>query len=240
MIDSRKMELTDFEGIIGIKFEKIELLDTALTHSSYSNHQNSRKNDYNERLEFLGDAVLSLVVSEYLYKKYKAKTEGVLTKIRAGVVCEGSLAEVSRSIKLQDYMKIGKGEELSGGRNKDSILADACEALIAAAYLDSGLDTVREFILFHLKDKIKRIAEDHAYNDYKTKLQEFIQKNRQASIKYVVKSETGPAHDRRFEINVFIDEKSMGIGIGKSKKEAEQNAAKEALINLGVDSNVQA
>lgn len=237
MNSERKRELREFERILDIHFDRLELLNVALTHSSYANQHNLNYNDHNERLEFLGDSVLSMAVSDYLYKKYRTKHEGKLTRLRAGVVCEASLVEISKKLNLSKYLRIGKGEELSGGREKDSLLADALEAVIASIYLDRGFDDAREFVLKHLESKIDVIVKDRNYNDFKSKLQEYVQKNMMAVIKYNVKEETGPAHDRIFEIEVFLDNKCYGIGKGKSKKEAEQNAAKEALKNIGVESN---
>lgn len=235
MNSERKKELKDFEKILGVRFDRLEILNTALTHSSYANQQNLNYNEHNERLEFLGDSVLSMAVSDYLYKKYKTKHEGKLTRMRAGVVCEASLAEIARKLNLSKYLRIGKGEELSGGREKDSMLADACEAVIASIYLDRGFEAAREFILGYLIQKLDIIVVDHNYNDFKSKLQEYVQKDMMAAIKYNVKDESGPAHDKSFEIEVFLDNKCYGIGTGKSKKEAEQRAAKEALMSLGVE-----
>lgn len=233
MNSDRKKQLKDFEEILGIKFENLFLLDTALTHSSYAHQHNLTYNEHNERLEFLGDSILSMVVSEYLYKKFKNKHEGKLSRIRAGVVCEASLAEISRRLTVNSFIRIGKGEELSGGRGKDSLLADACEAIFAAIYLDKGIEVVRDFILDNLREKIEVIGKDQNYNDFKSKLQEYVQKYSTSVIKYSVAGETGPAHDKTFEIEIYIDEKCLGSGIGKSKKEAEQNAAKVALKNIG-------
>lgn len=235
MIKERNKELKEFQKILGIEFNKLELLNTALTHSSYANQFSLTYNDHNERLEFLGDSVLSMVISEYLYKKFKTKQEGKLTRIRAGVVCESSLAEVSRRLMINKYIKIGKGEELSGGREKDSLLADACEAVIAAIYLDSGLENARQFVLNNLADKIDKISNNYNYRDYKSKLQEYVQGNSLAVIKYTVSNESGPPHDKTFEVEIYLDNKCFGKGKGKSKKEAEQNSAKEALIALGVE-----
>jgi ribonuclease-3 len=234
MNSERKKKLLEFQNIIGVNFDNIDLLDNALTHTSYANQHNLTYNHHNERLEFLGDAVLSIVVSEYLYKKYKNKPEGKLTKIRAGVVCESSLAEISRKLTVNQYLRIGKGEELSGGREKDSLIADACEAIIAAIYLDKGIEIVKEFIISNLSNKIEFAGKEKNYNDYKTRLQEYAQKGTSAVIKYMIVSESGPDHNKVFETEVYINNKCYGSGVGKSKKEAEQNAAKEALNSLGV------
>jgi ribonuclease III len=233
----RNKELKEFEEILGLEFNKLELLNVALTHSSYANQFSLTYNDHNERLEFLGDSVLSMVISEYLYKKFKTKQEGKLTRIRAGVVCESSLAEISRRLMINKYIRIGKGEELSGGREKDSLLADACEAVIASIYLDGGLENARKFILNNLSGKIDLISNNYNYRDYKSKIQEYVQGNSLAIIKYTVSNESGPPHDKIFEVEVYLDNKCFGKGIGKSKKEAEQNAAKEALRALGVETN---
>lgn len=235
MKSERKKKLLDFQNIIGVNFENIDLLDNALTHTSYANQHNLTYNHHNERLEFLGDAVLSIVVSEYLFKKFKNKPEGKLTKIRAGVVCEASLAEISRKLTVNQYLRIGKGEELSGGREKDSLIADACEAIIAAIYLDKGIEVVKEFIIKNLSKKIEITGKGKNYNDYKTRLQEYVQRNNLAVIKYMVVSESGPDHNKLFESEVYINDKCRGKGAGKSKKEAEQKAAKEGLNSLGVD-----
>lgn len=177
MVKDRKNELNEFQKLLGIKFKKVELLNVALTHSSYANQFNLKYNDHNERLEFLGDSILSMITSEHIYKKYKSKQEGKLTRIRAGVVCEASLAEISRRLQVNNFIRIGKGEELSGGREKDSMLADACEAIIAAIYLDGGYDIAREFVLSNLADKIESISSNYNYRDYKSKLQEYVQKS---------------------------------------------------------------
>lgn len=234
MTKDRIKELVEFQDIIGVKFNKLYILDMALTHSSYAN-EHTNINYYNERLEFLGDSVLSMIVSEYLYNTFENKKEGKLTRIRASVVCEPSLAEAARNVMINKYIKIGKGEEITGGRNKDSLLADAFEAVIAAIYLDLGYDITRRFVLDNLKEKIDIFRDGEVFNDYKTKLQEYLQKDKECNIKYNTIREYGPPHDRVFEIEVRIDGICKGIGKGKSKKEAEQRAAKEALLNIGVD-----
>lgn len=231
---SRVTDIREFEKIIGVTFKNIVLLDKALTHSSFANQFGLKYDDHNERLEFLGDSILSMIVSEFLYKKYKTKQEGKLTRIRAAVVCEPSLADISRSLKVSKYIRIGKGEELSGGREKDSLLADACEAIIAAIYLDNGIEEARKFILKYLEPKIEGIGENYNYRDFKSRLQEYVQKSLLVPIKYLVSKEYGPPHDKTFEVKVLLNEKEKGHGVGKSKKEAEQGAAKDALANMGV------
>ncbi|MEF9933653.1 MAG: ribonuclease III [Clostridium sp.] len=230
----RTQEIKEFQAIIGVEFENTSLLDKALTHSSFANQFSLKYDDHNERLEFLGDSILSMVVSEYLYKRYKNKQEGKLTRIRAAVVCEPSLADISRSLKVNKYIRIGKGEELSGGREKDSLLADACEAIIAAIYLDRGIEEARKFILKNLEPKIESIGENYNYRDFKSRLQEYVQKSLLVPIRYAVIKEYGPPHDKTFEVEVYLDEKPTGKGVGKSKKEAEQGAAKDALASMGV------
>lgn len=237
MNNERKKELKKFEKIINVDFDNIELLDIALTHSSYANQYNMNYNHHNERLEFLGDSVLSIVISEYLFKKCKSKHEGKLTRMRSAIVCESSLAELAKRLDVKDYIKIGKGEEISGGRQKDSLLADACEAIIAAIYLDKGYDKVKNFILKFLDKTIEISVKYQNFNDYKSRLQEYVQKTSMSTIKYVVDKEEGPDHDKTFEIKVYLDNKCYGTGTGKSKKESEQCAAMKALKELGVEIN---
>lgn len=232
MNEDRMNELEKFMDIIGVRFKNIKLLDAALTHSSYANQYGLSYNHHNERLEFLGDSVLSLVVSEYLYKKYKTKPEGKLTKIRAAIVCEGSLAETARKICINQYIRIGRGEELSGGRHKDSMLADACEAVIASIYMDQGYEAAREFILNFMKDIIEESGKEKNNHDYKTTLQEKVQKMMLGDIKYEVTGDWGPDHEKTFQVQVSVNGKILGSGQGKSKKEAQQSAAREALKEL--------
>lgn len=218
------------EKTIGYTFSDRQYLETALTHSSYANEMRSRCS-YNERQEFLGDAVLSIVVSDYLYKSTHLP-EGDLTKLRASIVCEKSLCGWARQISLGEYLRLGKGEELSGGRERESILADAFEALIAAIYLDGGMEPARAFVLpFAI-----RAAEnegDAAFKDYKTLLQEIVQKNPEEQLSYVLVAEHGPDHSKTFEVHVRINSNVIGRGVGKSKKAAEQMAAKEAVELMG-------
>lgn len=235
MDKARQKQLEEFKKILRVDFDDISLLDKALTHTSYANEHGLKYNEHNERLEFLGDSVLGLVVSEYIFKKFRNREEGKLSRLRASVVCESSLAEVARKIKIHEYIRIGRGEELTGGRQKDSLLADATEAIIAAIYLDQGYGKARDFVLEHLKNKIEVIAKKKEYIDFKTKLQEYVQKNLLAAIKYSVVDEWGPDHNKTFSVDVYLDNSKYGNGTGKSKKEAEQIAAKNALIRLGVD-----
>ena len=237
MDNLRKKELMEFENAAGISFTNIELLDTALTHSSYANQKGLKYNDHNERLEFLGDSVLSMVISEHLYKKYRSRPEGKLTRIRAALVCEATLAETARKICLNNYLLIGKGEEMSNGREKDSLIADAMEAVIAAVYLDGGYDAAKKFIITLLNDKIEKMGKIKSLNDYKSKLQEYVQKNSDITLSYKLIEEVGPPHDRTFKMKVMLGDMEYGVGLGKSKKESEQNAAKEALKKLGAANN---
>lgn len=229
----KKHSYRELEEDLDYRFKDIKLLKKALTHSSYSNEHNLKVIENNERLEFLGDSVLDLIVSQYLYKKYPEYPEGELTKLRATVVCESSLAYIARKIKLGDYLFLGKGEEVTGGRDRESILADASEAVVGAIYIDSDFNTVRDLMLkVFERDLIKAISRGSLFVDYKTELQEELQKVSKSSIKYKVLKETGPDHNKVFHINVIFNKKVVGTGQGKSKKEAEQMAAKEALKKL--------
>lgn len=207
-------------------FNDEKLLNMALTHPSYAQEKNNMSN--NQRLEFLGDAVLNFVVAEYLYNKYENKAEGELTKIRAKVVCEKALMRVARKIDLGQYLLLGRGEEMSGGRKRKSILADAVESVIAAIYLDQGYESARAFILKHLQEFISEIASGDYY-DYKSKLQELVQAKNKDNVSYAIIEESGPAHAKNFVAGVFFQENILATGEGKSKKEAEQNAAEKII-----------
>lgn len=219
--------IDEFENIIEYKFKNKEYILEALTHSSYSNE--NKEYDFNERLEFLGDSVLSIVVSEYLFKKESSLPEGELTKLRANIVCEESLSEAANEINLGIYMLLGKGEEATGGRYRMSILADAFEAVIAAIYLDGGLEPARVFILKYMEGIICDSRKGKIFRDYKTHLQEVLQGKGESNIWYRLVDEKGPDHNKRFIMEVGINERVLGVGEGKSKKEAEQIAAKKAL-----------
>lgn len=221
------MDLNAFEEKIGYTFKNKELLKTALTHSSYAN-ENKLPHD-NERLEFLGDSVLGFVTAEYLFEEYKSRPEGVLTKLRAAVVCEKSLFRFSEKISLGEFILIGRGEEHTGGRNRPSILSDAFEAVIAAMYLDGGLEVVKPYILSFIKEAVKREA---SFKDNKSLLQEEIQRTKGNVLSYEETGESGPDHDKRFTFVVKLNGEIVGSGEGKSKKEAEQAAAGNALLNL--------
>lgn len=231
--NNRKMQLYKLQDSINYKFKDLKLLNKALTHSSYANEYKRHNIKYNERLEFLGDSVLGLVISDYLFTKYKNYPEGELTKIRALIVCEPSLASVSKRLNLGKYLLLGKGEESTGGRKRISILSDSIEALIGAIYIDSDIEVASEFILFQLRDIIDKAVNGNILLDYKTELQETIQKCNSSRIEYRVIKEEGPDHNKIFFVQVLNNDKVLGSGKGGSKKEAEQEAAKSALKEIG-------
>ena len=219
-----------FEEKIGYEFKDKTYIQTALTHSSFANEH--KEFNYNERLEFLGDSVLGLVVSDYLFRARNDLPEGKLTRLRANVVCEESLSAVARKINLGDHLFLGKGEKASGGSDRDSILADATEAVIAAIYLDGGFDQAKDFILSNLRDTIAKNIDGNIFRDYKTILQEIIQGNN-GKISYKLVGESGPDHNKEFEMQVKCGQETIGIGKGKNKKEAEKEAARDALVKMG-------
>ena len=218
--------MKSLEKNIGYTFRDKELLKTAVTHSSYANENRGGLN-YNERLEFLGDAVLQLITSEKLFCENPTMPEGKMSKVRAALVCEDALAGYSTEINIGEYMLLGKGEEMSGGRHRPSILADAFEAVTGAIFLDGGMENAKKFVLRFLD------AAHRSLQDYKTLLQEIIQKNPGERLSYVVTGETGPDHDKSFTVEVHLNSNIIGKGTGKSKKQAEQAAAKEALALMG-------
>jgi len=222
-------KLHKFESIISYVFKDMKLLIQALTHSSYANENSLKKIDNNERLEFLGDAVLEIITSDFLYKKYPNLLEGELTKIRASIVCEPTLADVAREIGLGNFLLLGKGEDISGGRNRDSVLSDAIEALLGAIYLDGGMLSAYKFI----EEMILTDAEERKrFVDSKTHLQEHIQQISDVPIEYVVISESGPDHNKSFSIEIHHEGMIIGAGTGRSKKIAEQHAAFDALNKI--------
>lgn len=234
MTKKSKRYLDPIQEKLNYEFKDIKLLETALTHSSYANEHNMKTTENNERLEFLGDAIVSLIVSRYLYKKYPHYPEGELTKIRASVVCESSLAFIAKQINLGDFLLLGKGEEATGGRERESILGDASEALVGAVYMDSDFETTSRLLLDKFEnDLVHAVARGSLFIDYKTDLQENLQKKKRVKIEYSVAKEEGPDHSKVFHINVLIDDNVVGKGSGRNKKEAEQMAAKEALLILG-------
>ncbi|MEG0832598.1 MAG: ribonuclease III [Oscillospiraceae bacterium] len=223
--------MTELEKKIGYSFKDLALLKEALTHSSFANEHGRSKMRCNERLEFLGDSVLSIAVSDYIFKKYPDTDEGELTRERANLVCEGTLAKVAAELNLGDSLMLGKGELKNKGGERPSILADCCEAVIAAIYLDGGMDSARAFVMRFI---IRQEKELESARDYKTELQEIIQKNPEERVRYVVVSEDGPDHDKSFTVEVHLNSNVIGSGTGRSKKQAEQNAAQEALALMGL------
>lgn len=217
------------EEKIGYRFCEPRYLKQALTHSSCVNESSLSKTECNERLEFLGDAVLELVSSEFLFLKYRELTEGSLTKIRASLVCEASLAYCARQIDLGSFLCLGKGEEGSGGRERESVVSDAMEALIGAIYLDGGLEKAREFIHRHI---LEGSENRELFLDSKSILQEMVQAKLKQEISYCLLKEEGPDHDKLFQVEVLVGDKPLGKGMGKTKKRAEQEAAYDALLRL--------
>ena len=222
--------MTELENRINYKFNNQSFLNTALTHSTYAYEHNMSKS--NERLEFLGDSVMSIVTSEYLFKKYPDMPEGDLTKLKAGLICTQALSGFARQIGLGDALLLGRGEEQNGGRQRNTILEDAFEALVAAIYLDGGIDKARGFIIPFIENAV----ENHSisFHDYKSALQEIVQQNPTEILNYVLTGESGPDHDKSFEYEVHLNSNVIGKGKGKSKKQAEQMAARDALILMGV------
>ena len=220
------MNLQDFEKEIKYKFKNIELLKTAFTHTSYA-HEN--KIQSNEKLEFLGDAILEFTVSNYLYKNYSKLKEGEMTKVRATVVCEKSLHKIALKFQFDKLLYLGKSEKLSGGNHKPAILADSVEAVIAAIYIDAGLEKAEQFILENLKNSIEEASKNVGKKDYKTVLQEELQKHGTVKIEYTIIKEEGPDHDKTFVAEVKCDGKYLATGEGSTKKEAEMEAARQVL-----------
>ncbi len=224
-------DLSVLEERLGYKFKNRKYLEIGLTHSSYANEAKDHTT-YNERQEFLGDAVLSIIVSDYIFEHFTKLPEGELTKLRASLVCEKSLCGFSNEMELGKFLRLGHGEELMGGRERPSILADAFEAVLAAIYLDGGIEPATETVLKFVKPALEHV-ESSAFKDYKTLLQEIIQKNPEERLSYRLVGESGPDHDKRFEVEVLLNSNVIGHGIGKSKKTAEQIAAREALKLMG-------
>ena len=227
------MNELDFQKIIQYDFRNVNLLKNALTHSSYINEGKSPQIGNNERLEFLGDAILDAVISDYLYSRLENVEEGELTKMRAVIVCERSLAVCGTRLSIGSYLRLGKGEENSGGRSRHSIVADATEAVIGAIYLDGGWETVRDFVIRIFSELIEDAVSGKLHMDYKTEIQERLQSRGEADISYVIEREEGPDHDKTFYANLVFQGSVIGSGSGRSKKEAEQQAAKQALERGG-------
>lgn len=226
-IEGERMK--EIENKIGYIFYDKALLVNALTHSSYANEHHTNSN---ERLEFLGDSVLSIIISEYLYKTMKRLSEGDLSKIRASLVCEQSLNNVARKMNLQDGILLGNGEEAMGGRDRASIVSDAFEALLGAIYLDGGLKKASQWLLKIMQNDIELAVNGQKTDDYKSELQEKVQKQHMGTIIYKLIREEGQAHMKIFTVNAVLNDKVIGVGSGTSKKEAEQRAAKVALRNI--------
>ena len=226
-------DLASLQKALGVTFQKPARLEQALVHSSYINENPAYASGHNERLEFLGDAVLELAVSELLMKRYPSYSEGDLSKTRAAIVNERQLANFARSFGLGDYLYLGKGEEQTSGREKPSLLADAYEAILGAIYLDRGYKKASEVIQRHYAKLLDHTPSEDIYQDYKTELQEKSQSLFRAAPRYRLVAEHGPDHDKIFEIELYIRNEKMGHGTGHNKKEAEQMAAKEALAKLG-------
>lgn len=225
--------MIDFESQIQYQYKNKKLMQEALTHSSFVNEGRKHIKN-NQRLEFLGDSVLSIIVAQHLFEHYTHLPEGELTKLRAYLVCEKSLHQFALQIQLGEYLILGKGEENTGGRERPSILADAFEAVIASIYLDGGLEVAKKFVLRFVPDELD--VEKVTYvSDYKTALQEIIQKNKEEKIEYVIVGEQGPDHNKTFTVEVHLNSNVIGVGTGRSKKQAEQFAAKEALHLMGYE-----
>ena len=222
--------IKDLETAIGYKFKNIQLLQNALTHSSYANEQWHDSLKSNERLEFLGDSILGMLVAEHLYKTQPDRPEGVLTRMRADMVCEQTLAKVAAKIELGRHLMLGNGEEQGGGRNRNSILADAVESVIAACFLDGGMEAAQQFIDRFILVEVPVRRMHNA--DYKTALQELVQQKKNQVLSYALIGESGPDHDKKFDVEVKLNGTVVGTGSGSSKKRAEQDAARNAMEAL--------
>lgn len=224
--------MTEAEEKIGYTFKNKRLLETALTHSSYANEKGLESN---ERLEFLGDSVLSLIISDRIFRRLSDVDEGWLSKYRATLVCEHSLNEISKKISLSSLIHLGRGEEMTGGRKRPSIVSDAFEAVLAAIYLDGGMKTAQTWLLNLMRDVIDEVSLGYGYTDYKTMLQEALQKGDTGKVTYRTVSESGADNNKTFIVEVLVDNIPQNTGIGHNKKEAEQNAAHTALQSIGKD-----
>lgn len=224
-----KIDILQFENIIKYEFKDKNLLKQAFCHSSYSNEINKSNIDSNERLEFLGDAVLEIVISEYIYTQYPNMSEGELTKLRASIVCEPTLAKEAKTLKIGNYIMLSKGEKSTGGNTRDSLLADTFEAIIGAVFLDGGIKSAKKYILSIMKPIIANLYKNFRTMDYKTHLQEIVQSTSKETVKYKIIGEIGLDHNKKFIAEALHNGKKIGQGQGKTKKEAEQNAAFSAL-----------
>ncbi|WP_330218853.1 ribonuclease III [Brevibacillus choshinensis] len=226
------MNFAQLQENIGVRFHDESVLRQAFTHSSYVNEQRGKRIQDNERLEFLGDAVLELTVSQFLYKTFPKMSEGEMTKLRAAIVCEPSLVKFAELLNFGDLVLLGKGEELTGGRQRPALLADVFEAFVGALYLDQGVDAVFTFMEKYVYPRVDK-GEFAQVTDFKSQLQEFVQQDNLGDIQYRIVEEKGPAHNREFVSEVLLNNRSLGVGSGRSKKEAEQQAAARALVKLG-------
>ena len=222
------------EARLNYKFNYIELLKNALVHSSYANEVRGNTHS-NERLEFLGDSVLSIIVADHIFHKYPNMPEGELTRMRASLVCEKTLCAFSRELGIGEYLLLGRGEDKNGGRERDSILADAFEAVLAAIFLDGGMKAAKAHIMNTVLRDLEHYSDEDSFKDYKTTLQEIIQRNPEESVTYILVDETGPDHNKQFTVAVKLNSNVIGTGTGKSKKQAEQMAAHQALKLMGED-----
>lgn len=235
---NRKNELKEFQRSINIKFKNLDLLDISLTHSSYF-YENEGLKGFNEKLEFLGDAVLSLVITEYLYKNFNDLNEGELTQIKSFIISEFVLYSIASKLGIKNYLLLGKGEESSGGREKKSVIADSFEALIGAYYIDSGFKKTSKFIISNFEPVIAEARKNfNDIKDWKSKFQELIQKRFKISPDYFLISEEGPDHKKVFKVGVKVKGKIYGIGEGPNKKLAEQSAARNAISNFQNENNL--
>ncbi|WP_026906088.1 ribonuclease III [Paucisalibacillus globulus] len=225
------MNREKLEKMLNLTFHNIEVIKQAFTHSSYVNEHRDGHTSDNERLEFLGDAVLELGVSQYLYRKYPEMPEGEMTKLRAAIVCEPSLEVFARNLNFGEHIFLGKGEEMTGGRNRPALLADVFEAFLGALYLDQGFNIALDFLEKHVFPKIDTGAFSHGM-DYKSKLQEVVQQDKNQTIVYQIVDEKGPSHNKEFIAELLINNSVLGSGVGRTKKEAEQRAAKNALDKI--------
>ena len=233
--EERKGELFSFTESLGLKFNDYRLLNLAFTHTSFANECKGEV-DNNERLEFLGDSILGMITAEYLFSSFTRFHEGQFSKIKAVVVSEQSLSEVALAFHFDKYILVGRGERSQKGTMKKAILADALEAVIASLYLDQGLETAKRFVLSFIPDQVEKMLDNKlSYKDYKTELQEYLQKRRGKVPRYVIVSQTGPDHAQIFRVNVEMGTKVFGPGEGRNKKAAEQDAAHMALIALGIE-----
>ncbi len=231
MDNERKTKINELQEKLNLDFNNLQLLNQALSHSSYVNENLDIDKD-NEKLEFLGDSVLSLIVTEFLYTNFKDKTEGELSRMKSFIVSEKSLSDIAKKISLGDYLLLGKGEKQSGGKHRKAILADTLEAVLGAYYLDKGFADTKKFILKYVSSLAEQIITNNYQRDYKTELQLLIQQKTKSCPAYITTKEEGPDHDKLFYVDVFVNEEMLGSGKGKNKKTAQQEAAKIALENI--------